>query len=57
MAIIMEDKKYIITGDIIVKLSKIFSCIEENKIDIALFELGVLQEMLGHADIDEIINS
>lgn len=57
MAIIMENKKYIITGDIIVKLSKIFSCIEENKIDIALFELGVLQEMLGHADIDEIINS
>lgn len=47
MAIIMEDKKYTITGDIIIKLSKIFLCIEENKIDIALFELGKLQEMLG----------
>lgn len=57
MAIIMEDKKYAVPGIILYKLSEIFSCIEENKIDIALFELGVLQEMLGHTDIDEIINS
>lgn len=53
----MEDKKYIITGDIIIKLYKVFSCIEENKVDIALFKLGKLQEVINCIDIDEIINS
>lgn len=57
MAIIMEDKKYAVPGFILFNLGEIFSCIEENKADVALFKLGKLQEVINCIDIDEIINS
>lgn len=57
MAIIMEDKKYAVPGSILFKLVEIFSCIEEDKADVALFKLGKLQEVINCIDIDEIINS
>lgn len=44
----MEDKKYAVPGLILIRLGNIFSCIEENKTDVALFQLGMLQEIMGH---------